>query len=821
MKLKLPYPSLLILLFTVVGVMLLVENVKGQDCTPKKRRYSTRQEFYGQALLGILLPGTISDGAKAVDGDLKTFSTLSVDVGVLNQSQATQYLEFTSGSTYIPANTPVTVRMSLPTSILGVLDNVKLQPFKNLNYNPGIFGVGARWEADAVGSAFTGAALVNLVNGVGELEFTITPTQQYQGIWVNIGSVVGVGVSANIYSAYVTENDLTTAACNNPIDVLAGVKAGLVGGVLDATASVTGQYYAIDTDPLLTTFAELNAGVNLVGEIYHTTIFKTQAQPGDVVKMIVEKPGGGLLNLGVLSGFSIQLYNGPNAVGVPLTSSSTGLLSLNLLPGAAIGETKRELMIAVPASYGAYDRVQVKIGGVATVGLEPGLRIYDVKRIIQPTLLIDGNQVASKDVCFGNTAILSVSETQYCTTYNWYKTAVGGTAVHTGTTAYTPLASSLIVGDNIFYLEATRTNCTETSGRIPVKIIVNALPSAPTVPGKAICTGTATTLSVTSPDANYTYKWYTVSSGGISFNTGTSYTTPTLTTAKDYYVEATNNTTTCVGTRAKVTVNINALPSAGTITGNAGVCLGQTTSLTNATPGGLWTSSDETKATVDGTGTVTGIAVGTATITYTVTDPGTTCTNSTTMSVTVNALPIVNSITGNSSLCVGNTITLANSTPGGIWASSNPTSATINSSGLVTGLVAGQTIITYTVTSNGCSTPAIRVIDINPLPTASLSGTTTVCQGTSSPTVTFTGASGTAPYTFTYNINGGSNTTITTTSGNSVSLTIPTTTSGTFNYNLISIKDNSSTQCAQSQSGTATIIINPKPIHPVTSISSN
>ena len=100
---------------------------------------------------------------------------------------------------------------------------------------------------------------------------------------------------------------------------------------------------------------------------------------------------------------------------------------------------------------------------------------------------------------------------------------------------------------------------------------------------------------------------------------------------------------------------------------------------------------------------------------------------------------------------------------------------------------------------------------VNPLPTASISGTTAVCLNSASPLVTFTGAVGTAPYTFTYNINGGANQTITTVAGNSVTITVPTTVVGTFSYNLVSVQDASPTLCNQLQSGSAIITVNPLP----------
>lgn len=95
------------------------------------------------------------------------------------------------------------------------------------------------------------------------------------------------------------------------------------------------------------------------------------------------------------------------------------------------------------------------------------------------------------------------------------------------------------------------------------------------------------------------------------------------------------------------------------------------------------------------------------------------------------------------------------------------------------------------------------------LPTASISGSATVCRNAASPNVTFTGANGTAPYTFTYKINGGANNTVTTTSGNSVNVAAPTGVAGTFVYSLVSVSD--ATSSSQAQTGTATIVVNALP----------
>ncbi|WP_052257210.1 PKD domain-containing protein [Flavobacterium sp. AED] len=97
--------------------------------------------------------------------------------------------------------------------------------------------------------------------------------------------------------------------------------------------------------------------------------------------------------------------------------------------------------------------------------------------------------------------------------------------------------------------------------------------------------------------------------------------------------------------------------------------------------------------------------------------------------------------------------------------------------------------------------------------TATISGSTTVCQNATSPQITFTGSGGTAPYTFTYTVTGViGNQVITTTSGNSVSISAPTGTVGTFNYNLISVHDAANSTSEQSSPGTATVTVSSPPV---------
>jgi hypothetical protein len=61
-------------------------------------------------------------------------------------------------------------------------------------------------------------------------------------------------------------------------------------------------------------------------------------------------------------------------------------------------------------------------------------------------------------------------------------------------------------------------------------------------------------------------------------------------------------------------VTINSAP---TISGSSIACIGDSTVLTSAVPGGTWSSSNITKATVDVYGNVVGVSLGPVVITYT------------------------------------------------------------------------------------------------------------------------------------------------------------------------------------------------------------
>ncbi len=251
------------------------------------------------------------------------------------------------------------------------------------------------------------------------------------------------------------------------------------------------------------------------------------------------------------------------------------------------------------------------------------------------------------------------------------------------------------------------------------------------VPG-TICAGQSATLSATGTYGvpPYTYSW---TPGPVAGSPAV--VSPTVTTVYNLTV-----TDLCgITTTGSTTITVNPTTP---ITGTLSVCIGNTTTLNNATAGGVWSSGAAGVATVGGgTGIVTGVGTGTAVITYT-TPAG--CKAFAT--VTVTPLPVA--ITGTLFMCQGSTTSLSDITPGGAWSSSNVGVATVTSAGgVVSGVSAGTATITYG--TPGC----IATVDVTVNPTPLISGITlfhpTTCNGTDG-TITLSGLTAGDTYSVRY-----------------------------------------------------------------------
>ncbi len=271
-------------------------------------------------------------------------------------------------------------------------------------------------------------------------------------------------------------------------------------------------------------------------------------------------------------------------------------------------------------------------------------------------------------------------------------------------------------------------------------VTINPLPVLYTVTGGGTYCGggpgVVVGLSGSQTGINYQLSLAGVNTGAVVAGTGSAISFGLKTLAGTYIVVATNSTNTCSSTMTgNVKITTSAAPSTpASIGGTKSVCVGNNTTLTDATTGGVWSSLNTSIATITTTGVVKGRAAGTVSITYTVTNAGG-CSASSSTTVTVNALPTTPAVIGGvTSVCQGSTTTLTETTTGGVWSSSSTSIATVTTKGVVTGIAAGTATIKYTVTNaSGCATSTSTAVTVNApaaTPDKFTTSTTRVSKGT-------------------------------------------------------------------------------------------
>ena len=273
----------------------------------------------------------------------------------------------------------------------------------------------------------------------------------------------------------------------------------------------------------------------------------------------------------------------------------------------------------------------------------------------------------------------------------------------------------------VYTLAATNpgTGCTDTMGTETISTVAG--PAAFTLTGGgSYCTsgGSCPHIGLSSSQSGISYSLYCGGAlvGGPTGGTGGPIDFGPYCTSCSYTATGTNPVTGCVTNMGPATVTI--LGSIGAITGSTNVCTGYTSTLSDTTAGGTWSSSNTAVATIGSTtGVVMGVSAGTTAITYTVGS----CTTTTIVTVPLGA---VSPITGLHDLCQLDSERVHDATAGGYWSS---TLVTIDPTGEVHAVNAGVASVTYTALS-GCN--IIDTILVNPLPVITTRDET-ICQETS------------------------------------------------------------------------------------------
>lgn len=275
------------------------------------------------------------------------------------------------------------------------------------------------------------------------------------------------------------------------------------------------------------------------------------------------------------------------------------------------------------------------------------------------------------------------------------------------------------LSDNTIYINnagtysVTVSNDEGCSSSASITVNANPLPVASITENTTICQGQTAVLGVTS-NSSYTYNW---SNGNNTSSISTGYPgTYTVTVTNPYNCQNILSTTLTVVERPQVSVS-----------GISSICAGESTQLT--------ATSDMPCLYVWSTGDTNSITTVNSSNTYRVTAYNANgCSNTASLTVTVHALPTP-FITGSTTICRGTSTTLT--ATGGVsylW-SNGHTSQQIS--------VSPSANITYTVTATdqyGCRASMSATVTVNVIPSISILGSHSFCEG-SSTTLTATGGS--------------------------------------------------------------------------------
>ena len=566
------------------------------------------------------------------------------------------------------------------------------------------------------------------------------------------------------YTGSITLNNGTTISISGDFNVSDGI---FTGGNGSSTINIGGSYNqtggSFTKPPAAMT---VSGNFNLSGGDFHETISFTNITGNCNIS------GSGSY-YGTSGAFTVA--NVSICFGSSTNLSATGANSYTWSPSASLNTKTGSLVIATPT--------------ITTTYTVTGTYVNRCKNSSTPTVIV--NSLPTTSISGGLTT---------CEGIPTALTANGGNTYLWSTNATTQTISVSTSGT----FTVTATNVSGCTKSVSASVTANPLPTASILGSLSTCEGTPTTLTA---NGGNTYLWSTnATTQTISISTSGTFTVTAINVSgctKSVSASVTANPlptasisgslTTCEGTPTILTANggtsylwsngsidqtlsvsiagtltvtvtningcvnsvsasviVNSLPIAS-ISGNLTTCEGTPTTLTaNGGNTYLWSTDATTQiisVSTSGTFTVTAINVSG-------------CVNSVSAVVTINPLSTV-SISGSLTTCEGiPTALTANGGTSYLW-SNGSTDQTLSVS------IAGT--LTVTVTNiNGCVNSVSASLTVNPLPTVSISGNLTTCEGT--------------PITLTAN---GGNTYLWST--NATTQTISVSTSGTFTVTVINV----------------------------------
>jgi len=328
---------------------------------------------------------------------------------------------------------------------------------------------------------------------------------------------------------------------------------------------------------------------------------------------------------------------------------------------------------------------------------------------------------------------VTISATASAGTIWWYDAPTAGTLLASGTSF-----SPNVTVTTTYYVETTLNGC--TSPRTAVVVTVNTTPTITSTTPASRCDAGTVTLQATASSG--TLNWYAAPTGGTSLGTGTSYTTPSISSTTTYYVEATLGT--CNSTRTPVTATINVTPSI-TSTSPSQVCDSGTVTLgATANAGTLnWYSSASGGSVLGSGNSFTTPSISTTTTFYVEAVNGSCTSVRVPVVATVNTTPTITSTTDATVCGQGGGTLFATASAGTVYWYNVASGGSAITTGTSLSVSGGSGTFYAEAVNNGCVSVRVAVnYTYIPIPQITVVGSASRC-GNGSVTLTTNSDSGT------------------------------------------------------------------------------
>ncbi len=579
------------------------------------------------------------------------------------------------------------------------------------------------------------------------------------------------------------------------------------------------------------------------------TLLATSINAGSAVYTITPTVGG---CVGLPITVTITLNPGPIATATPATQTfcSGGITSISLSSNIS-GTTYAWTVVQSGVSGAAPGSGSTIVQTLTATGTSAGTAVYTITPTalgcagsdilvtitVNPTPIITATP-ASQIICSGNMTGINLTSNVSGATFSWTvnQTNVTGAVAGSGPTiAQTLTATGGSSGTVVYTVTQIAGSC--IGPPITVNISVNRKPIATANPStQTICSGSPSTITLTSSIAGTTFTWTASQSGatGAVAGSGNSISqtlTATGTTPGTVTYTITPSAAGCAGAAITSTVTVNPRPVVTASPTAQTFCTGGATSVAlSSNVAGTsfaWTvvqtgvsgASVGTGASIIQTLSATGNAAGTAV--YTITPTASGCSGTPiNVTITVNPIPVASASPATQTICSGtaSSINLSSNVSGTTYTwtvvQTNITGATASSGSSIaqtlstTGTIAGTAVYSVTPTAAGCvGSPIIVTVTVNPRPTATASPSDlTICSGGAISIALTSNVTGT---TFAWTVVQSATTGASAGSGSTIAQTLLATgaTPGTATYTV--------TPTASGCSGTpitVTITVNPKPV---------